>query len=427
MEVGDKLKILADAAKYDVSCSSSGVARGKHANMLGSAAAAGICHSFSEDGRCISLLKILMTNYCVYDCAYCVNRKSNDVARAAFTPEEIVGLTINFYRRNYIEGLFLSSGIMKSPNDTMIKLVEVVKRLRTIEGFNGYIHLKGIPGADEQLVHEAGKYVDRMSYNLELPTARGLRLLAPDKDRQSIIQPMQQLHRQIIQVKDTQRKISSTPTFVPAGQSTQMILGASDERDYHVLKISEALYNRMDLKRVYYSAYVPGSTHPAVIHKGNPPLNREHRMYQADWLLRFYGFKADEILSENQPDLDLAVDPKCHWALRHLELFPMEINKISLEMLLRIPGIGPISARRILKARRFASLSFEDLKGMGVVLKRARHFITCKGQYYGDGDLEIQSIRRHLLDAPKNEQISLFQTHSDIFEDKEAIIRGLLT
>lgn len=427
MEVSEKLKILADAAKYDVSCSSSGTDRSGIKGQLGSAAQAGICHSWSEDGRCISLLKILMTNVCVYDCAYCVNRKSNDIPRAAFTPEEVVSLTMNFYRRNYIEGLFLSSGILISPNETMTRLVDVVKKLRTVERFNGYIHLKGIPGADQALVEEAGKYVDRMSYNIELPTSSGLRLLAPEKDRKQIILPMQQLQKQITQFRDHRKRFQHTPKFVPAGQSTQMIIGATRETDFQVLKISEAMYERVGMKRVYYSAFVPGSNHPAVAHVGKPPLNREHRMYQADWLLRFYGFKADEILNEKDNTLDLSLDPKAQWALRHMHLFPVEVNKAPREMLLRIPGVGPTSVNRILRARKFSMLDFEDLKGMGIVLKRAKYFITCKGKYQGMGDVEPLTLRQKLLEPPKPEQINLFQLHPEVFKEEEVNLSGLLT
>jgi putative DNA modification/repair radical SAM protein len=349
------------------------------------------------------------------------------VPRAAFTPEEVVSLTINFYRRNYIEGLFLSSGIERSPDYTMQQLIAVIKKLRTQEGFNGYIHLKGIPGADEALVHEAGLYADRMSYNLELPTTRGLRLLAPEKERKRIIVPMQQVRDQTLAYRDMKKHVPSTPSFIPAGQSTQMIVGATDETDYHIIKIAEAMYDRLSLKRVYYSAFVPGSTHPAVMDRGRPPLNREHRIYQADWLLRFYGFKADEILTPEQPELDLLIDPKCQWALNHMAYFPMEVNRVSYAALLRIPGIGVTSARRIVNARRFAALSFEDLKGMGVVLKRAKYFITCKGQYQGEGDIEPVYLRRKLLEPPKPEQLSLFQTYPEVFDESEATIRGLLT
>ena len=428
MEIMDKLKILAEGAKYDVSCSSSGHERGNPDKKLGTTAIAGICHSWSDDGRCISLLKILMTNYCIYNCAYCVNRSSNDIPRAAFTPEEVVSLTINFYRRNYIEGLFLSSGIHHSPDHTMARLVAVVKQLRTKEGFNGYIHLKGIPGADPKLLEEAGRYVDRLSYNIELPTANGLKLLAPEKERQDIIQPMQLAHRLMLEQRDLKKNIKSTPSFIPAGQSTQMIVGATDETDYHILKISEAMYDRMAMKRVYYSAYVPGSTHPAVATRNTPPLNREHRIYQADWLLRFYGFKANEILTPEAPDLDLMLDPKCQWALRNMAYFPMEINRAPLNALLRIPGVGNISARRIVKARRFNALNFEDLKGLGVVLKRAKYFITCNGKYHGIGDVEPDFLRHRLLDAPKNNQVSLYELYPETFQSKkEGTYNGLLT
>lgn len=428
METMEKLKILAEGAKYDVSCSSSGHQRNNPDHKLGTTAVAGICHSWSDDGRCISLLKILMTNYCIYDCAYCVNRISNDVPRAAFTPDEVINLTINFYRRNYIEGLFLSSGILKDPNYTMERLVQIVKRLRLEEGFNGYIHLKGIPGADEHLLKEAGLYVDRLSYNLELPTTKGLRLLAPDKKRESIIAPMQAARNLMIEHKDMKKHLRNAPDFIPAGQSTQMIVGATEETDYQILRISEAMYDRLAMKRVYYSAYVPGSTHPAVVTRGKPPLNREHRIYQADWLLRFYGFKADEILTPEAPQLDLMLDPKCQWALRNLDHFPVEINRAPMNLLLRIPGIGNISARRIVKARRFANLRYEDLKGMGIVLKRAKYFITCNGLYFGAGDIESSALRTRLLDIPKMDQISLMDVYPDVFNrPEEATINGLLT
>lgn len=425
MEVLEKLKILADAAKYDVSCSSSGSTRANKGG-LGNATAAGICHSWADDGRCISLLKILMSNKCVYDCAYCVNRLSNDFPRAEFEPEEIVELTINFYRRNYIEGLFLSSAVTRNPNYTMERLVKVVKKLRLEENFHGYIHLKGIPGADEKLIREAGLYVDRMSINIELPTTNSLRLLAPQKERKEILAPMKFIKNQIDEHQLQKRRDES---FVPAGQSTQMIVGATNETDYHIVKISEALYNRMSLKRVYYSAYVPVNNHPAIIPHEVPPLQREHRIYQADWLLRFYGFQADEILSPEHPNLDMLVDPKCQWALRNLNLFPMEVNRVSFLELLRIPGIGNTSARRIMAARRFGPVSYEDLKKMGVVLKRAKYFITCKGQYYGMGDIEPMRLKMALLDKPKQSQLMLSDLYPDVFNKGLAVggAHGLLT
>ncbi|WP_294187836.1 putative DNA modification/repair radical SAM protein [uncultured Clostridium sp.] len=416
MNIKEKLNILSAAAKYDVSCSSSGSNRKNTNNGLGNAESSGICHSFAADGRCISLLKILLTNYCIYNCKYCINASSKDVPRAAFTPEEVVELTINFYKRNYIEGLFLSSAIFKNPNYTMELLLSVVKKLRIDEKFNGYIHLKAIPGADETLIKEAGKYVDRMSVNIELPSASSLKLLAPQKTKENILAPMGIIKNSIIENKDLKRNIRSTPLFVPGGQSTQLIVGATPESDYKILNLSENLYNKFDLKRVYYSAYVPVVKNekalPDIIH---PPLVREHRLYQADWLLRFYGFKAKELLKDENENFDLNFDPKTSWALNNINNFPMEVNKVSYDELLRIPGIGLRSARKILIARRVHSLSFEDLKKIGVVLKRAKYFITCRGKYYGDVSFNDENIRTRLLymDKPKidddnSEQMSFF-------------------
>ncbi|MDV4149450.1 putative DNA modification/repair radical SAM protein [Clostridium sp. AL.422] len=416
MNIKEKLNILSAAAKYDVSCSSSGSKRKNTHNGLGDAASSGICHSFAADGRCISLLKILLTNYCIYNCKYCINASSKDVPRAAFTPEEVVDLTINFYKRNYIEGLFLSSAIFKNPNHTMELLLSVVKKLRLEENFNGYIHLKAIPGADEALIKEAGKYVDRMSVNIELPSASSLKLLAPQKTKENILAPMGIIKNSIIEHKDLKRNIKSTPLFVPGGQSTQLIVGATPESDYKILNLSENLYNKFDLKRVYYSAYVPVVKNekalPDIIH---PPLVREHRLYQADWLLRFYGFKAKELLKDENENFDLNFDPKTSWALNNINNFPMEVNKVSYDELLRIPGIGVRSARKIAIARRVHSLSFDDLKKIGVVLKRAKYFITCRGKYYGDVPFNDEIIRTRLLyiDKPKlddenSEQISFF-------------------
>ena len=401
MNIKEKLNILSAAAKYDVSCSSSGSNRKNTNNGLGNADSSGICHSFAADGRCISLLKILLTNYCIYNCKYCINASSKDVPRAAFTPEEVVDLTINFYKRNYIEGLFLSSAIFKSPNYTMELLLSVVKKLRVNEKFNGYIHLKAIPGADESLIKEAGKYVDRMSVNIELPSASSLKLLAPQKTKENILAPMSIIKNSIIETKDLKRNIKSTPLFVPGGQSTQLIVGATPESDYKILHLSENLYKKFDLKRVYYSAYVP--------------LVREHRLYQADWLLRFYGFKAKELLKDENENFDLNFDPKTSWALNNITNFPMEINKVSYDELLRIPGIGVRSARKIIISRRVHSLSFEDLKKIGVVLKRAKYFITCKGKYYGGISFNDEVIRARLLymdkrkiDDENSEQMSFF-------------------
>ncbi|MFU7516246.1 putative DNA modification/repair radical SAM protein [Clostridium sp. HCS.1] len=416
MNVKEKLNILSSAAKYDVSCSSSGSNRKNTNNGLGNAANSGICHSFTADGRCISLLKILLTNYCIYNCKYCINASSKDVPRAAFTPEEVVDLTINFYKRNYIEGLFLSSAIFKSPNYTMELLLSVVKKLRVDEKFNGYIHLKAIPGADEALIKEAGKYVDRMSVNIELPSASSLKLLAPQKTKENILAPMGVIKNSIIENKDLKKNIPSTPLFVPGGQSTQLIVGATPESDYKILHLSENLYKKFQLKRVYYSAYVPVVKNekalPDIIH---PPLVREHRLYQADWLLRFYGFKAQELLKDENENFDLNFDPKTSWALNNISNFPMEINKVSYDELLRIPGIGVRSARKIMISRKVHSLSFEDLKKIGVVLKRAKYFITCKGKYYGDVSFNDENIRTRLLymDKPKiddenSEQMSFF-------------------
>lgn len=416
MNIKEKLNILSAAAKYDVSCSSSGSNRKNTNNGLGNAESSGICHSFAADGRCISLLKILLTNYCIYNCKYCINASSKDVPRAAFTPEEVVELTINFYKRNYIEGLFLSSAIFKNPNYTMELLLSVVKKLRIDKNFNGYIHLKAIPGADETLIKEAGKYVDRMSVNIELPSASSLKLLAPQKTKENILAPMGIIKNSIIENKDLKRNIRSTPLFVPGGQSTQLIVGATPESDYKILNLSENLYNKFHLKRVYYSAYVPVVKNekalPDIIH---PPLVREHRLYQADWLLRFYGFKAKELLKDENENFDLNFDPKTSWALNNINNFPMEVNKVSYDELLRIPGIGLRSARKILIARRVHSLSFEDLKKIGVVLKRAKYFITCRGKYYGDVSFNDENIRTRLLymDKPKidddnSEQMSFF-------------------
>ena len=376
-----KLMILADAAKYDVACTSSGVSRSSGGTGLGNSRACGICHSFASDGRCISLLKILLTNDCIYDCKYCKNRVSNDVPRATFTPEEICRLTIGFYRRNYIEGLFLSSGVIKNPHYTMELILETVRLLREKYDFKGYIHVKSIPGADEDLILRTGYYADRMSCNLELPTAEGLKKLAPNKTRQLILQPLRQVQKGILQNKEELTIYRHTPKFVPAGQSTQVIVGATPESDYEIISVAEAMYKKFSLRRVFYSAYIAVNKDellPAVDTK--PPLLREHRLYQADWLMRFYGFRADELLSEQHASFNIALDPKCDWALRHLDQFPVEINKASYEMILRVPGIGVTGARRICRARRYAILDFNDLKRMGIVLKRAMYFITCSGR-----------------------------------------------
>lgn len=398
MDVLEKLKILADAAKYDVSCSSSGSNRKNKKGGLGDASPAGICHSWTDDGRCISLLKILMSNYCVYDCAYCVNRLSNDLPRAVFTPEEIVDITINFYKRNYIEGLFLSSAVYKSPNYTMEMIYKVVQKLRDEEIFNGYIHVKAIPGADRDIVEKVGILVDRMSVNIELPTEEGLKILAPQKNKENILKPMEQIKNSIIKSTEERKKFRFSPKFVPAGQTTQLIVGATPDADLKILRLSEGLYKGFNLKRVYYSAFVPVSSNPNLPAIKSPPLVRENRLYQADWLLRFYGFEAGELLDENKPNFDLMLDPKCDWALRNIHLFPIEINKADYNMLLRVPGIGVKSALKIVQSRRFTSIDFDDLKKLGIVLKRAQYFITCKGKHYGIKSMNEEIIRSKIID-----------------------------
>ena len=399
MDLINKLRILSDSAKYDVSCSSSGSSRSSKKNYLGDTSSSGICHSFTPDGRCISLLKILLTNYCVYDCAYCQNRVSNDCERAAFTPEEICDLTINFYKRNYIEGLFLSSGILKNPNYTMELLLKTLKLLRQVHKFNGYIHVKAIPGSDEVLIKELGKYADRMSVNIELPSASSLRLLAPQKSKIDILSPMKTIAKEINEFNYNKRVFSHSPTFVPGGQSTQLIVGATKEHDKDILTLSENLYKNYKLKRVYYSAYIPIVKNNKLLPSISvPPLIREHRLYQSDWLLRYYGFTASELLNEKNPSLNLKLDPKSFWALNNIHLFPIEVNKAPYETLLRIPGIGLKSAKRIVISRRVHSLSYEDLKSLGVVLKRAQYFILCKGKYLGDTYFDPLLIENKLID-----------------------------
>lgn len=458
LTIQQKLEILSDAAKYDVSCSSSGVGRSNNGQGIGNSVACGVCHSFSADGRCISLLKILFTNECIYDCRYCINRVSNDMVRTAFTPEEVCTLTMEFYRRNYIEGLFLSSGIIGSPDNTMELLCETVMLLRVKYHFGGYIHLKGIPGASEDLINMAGWYADRMSVNLELPTADGLKRLAPHKNRKNILTPMRQIQRGItdnrsyLEMKDivtqpacineeklvredgTNERILSEAggllsnvaeavpgicddggrrgypsditakkaarKFVPAGQSTQMIIGATEETDYHIVTVAEALYNKFDLKRVFYSAFINVNKDdmlPSQPGGRGVPLLREHRLYQADWLLRYYGFKASELLSEDKPNFNVFLDPKCDWAIRHLEQFPVEINRADYYTLLRVPGIGVTSAKRIVKARRASALNFEDIRKMGVVLKRALYFITCSGRMMYSTKIDENYITNSLV------------------------------
>lgn len=396
--VMEKLEILSDAAKYDVSCTSSGVDRKGNGTDMGNCISAGICHSFSADGRCISLLKILLSNECIYDCKYCLNRRSNDVPRATFTPDEICELTMNFYRRNYIEGLFLSSGIVGNPDMTMELIYQTIRKLREVYRFRGYIHVKGIPGADPLLIQKTGFLADRMSVNLELPTADGLKKLAPNKHRKNILTPMRQIQQGIIQGQNEVAIYRHAPHFVPAGQSTQMIIGATPESDYQIMSVAQRLYDKFALKRVFYSAYVSINEDKELpaLHTGTPLL-REHRLYQADWLMRFYQFRAEELLNEHRPNFNILLDPKCDWALQHLEQFPVEINRADYHMLLRVPGIGVNSARRICGARRTAVLTFEDLKKIGVVLKRALYFITCSGRMMYHTKMDENYITRNLL------------------------------
>lgn len=401
MSVMEKLRILTDAAKYDVACTSSGTSRGNDGTGLGSCVQMGICHSFAADGRCISLLKILFTNECIFDCKYCINRRSNDVPRASFTPDEICELTIEFYRRNYIEGLFLSSGILRSPDYTMELICAALEKLRKVYRFQGYIHVKAIPGASEELIQRAGFLADRMSVNLELATAEGLRTLAPHKTRDKILKPMRLVQNGRSQNAYELKVYHHAPSFVPAGQSTQMIVGATPETDYQMLHVAETLYQRFDLKRVFYSAFVSVNVDKALPAKTDqgPPLLREHRLYQADWLLRYYKFEAKELLTEEEPNFNPLFDPKCNWALRHLEYFPVEVNRAPYEMLLRVPGLGYRSAGRIVRARRLVTLDFQDLKKIGVVLKRAMYFLTCNGRMMYPVKLEQDYIARNLLDA----------------------------
>lgn len=418
MDLLEKLTILTDAAKYDASCTSSGVSRGFQAGKIGntSSSVAGCCHSFSADGRCISLLKVLMTNCCVYDCKYCVNRRSNDTRRAAFTPRELAELTIQFYRRNYIEGLFLSSGVLRDPDYTTQRMIETLRLLRQEYGFNGYIHAKAIPGANPELVRQLGFLADRLSVNIELPSQKGLAALAPDKTKASILSPMRLIREQGQQNKEELVKYRHAPAFAPAGQSTQLIVGATDDSDRHILHLTESLYSRYRLKRVFYSAYVPVVENPLLpaLHT-KPPLLREHRLYQADWLLRFYGFCAEELLDVSHPNFDPMLDPKCYWAITHPEQFPVEIMSADLDRLLRVPGIGPTGARRILSARRTGLLRFGDLHKMGIVLKRAQFFILCGGRMreglrFSAETLtrQLQAVERGSLPPSAAQQLSLF-------------------
>jgi len=413
--ITEKLNILADAAKYDVSCASSGSKRKNENKGLGNASN-GICHSYTEDGRCVSLLKILLTNHCIFDCAYCVSRKSNDIQRAAFTVQEVVDLTINFYRRNYIEGLFLSSGIFKDADYTMERLVRIAKKLRTEEKFNGYIHLKSIPGASDELMNEAGLYADRLSVNLEMPTEAGLKLLAPDKNQADMIKPMGYLKNAIIQRTEEKKLFKKAPIFAPAGQSTQVIIGATPENDSEVLRSANYFYKNFNLKRVYYSGYVPvlaDSRLPAL--NTSVPMVRENRLYQADWLMRFYGFKVNEIVNDTQPHLDLDIDPKLGWAIRNMQAFPVDINKADLQMILRVPGIGLLSAQKIVSARRFGKLNWDQLKKMGVALNRAKYFVTCNSNQFERRDLTGSNIKQFILATSQSKYLKNTQVQLNLF------------
>jgi putative DNA modification/repair radical SAM protein len=405
----EKLKILAESAKYDVSCASSGTVRSNAARGLGNTVGGmGICHSFTEDGRCVSLLKIMLTNNCIYDCAYCINRKSNDLKRAAFSAGELVELTVEFYRRNYIEGLFLSSGVVISPDNTMERMVRVVKDLRTVHRFNGYIHLKSIPGCSQELISEGGLYADRMSVNLEIPTERHLMFLAPDKSFQSVFAPMRYIQQGMLQSIEDRRRLRHAPRFVPAGQSTQMIIGATPETDRDILHVSSALYRRPSMKRVYYSGYIPVNAYdkrlPAAT--GQAPLVRENRLYQADWLMRFYEFRADEIVNDRFPNLDLDIDPKLAWALRNPHCFPVDVNTADYSTILRVPGIGVKSAKLILAARRFGQLTPEQLKKIGIVMKKAKYFIACRGLPLNTvNEVTPEYVRKALVEPKKKRMI----------------------
>lgn len=394
--VTEKLSILADAAKYDVSCASSGSDRKNKNKGLGNAGN-GICHAYTEDGRCVSLLKILLTNHCIFDCAYCVSRKSNDVKRAAFTVDEVVDLTINFYRRNYIEGLFLSSGIFKNADYTMERLVRIAKKLREEHNFHGYIHLKAIPGASPELLKQAGMYADRLSVNVEMPTEQSLKLLAPDKNRADMIAPMQYLKGAILQNREEKKVIKKTPLFAPAGQSTQMVIGATPESDMEILLMANQFYKQMQLKRVYYSGYVPVSNDNRLPAIGTPvPMVRENRLYQADWLMRFYGFKVGEIVNPDHPHLDMDIDPKLSWALRNMQVFPVDVNRADLQVILRIPGIGRQSAQKIIAARKFNLLTWDHLKKIGIAFNRAKYFITCHTRHF-EKELMPGQIKQQIL------------------------------
>lgn len=413
--VREKLKILADAAKYDVSCASSGSTRRNTNKGLGDTGS-GICHTYTSDGRCVSLLKILLTNFCIYDCAYCVTRKSNDIERTAFTVKEVVDLTINFYRRNYIEGLFLSSGIFKNADYTMERLVRVAKELRQQHKFNGYIHLKTIPGASDELMKEAGLYADRLSVNIEIPTESGLKLLAPDKDRQDMIRPMNYLKNEIIQNKEERKLFRKSPLFVPAGQSSQMIIGATKETDKDIMYTADSMYRNFSLKRVYYSGYVPISNDSRLPMLNTAvPMVRENRLYQADWLMRFYGFNVRELLNPATPHLDLDIDPKLGWALRNLDKFPIDINKADLQLILRVPGIGVQSAQKIVSARIYQRLNWDHLKKLGVALNRAKYFITCSSREFERRNLSATQIKQYILSTSASKYLKSQPAQLELF------------
>ncbi|APA66103.1 MULTISPECIES: putative DNA modification/repair radical SAM protein [Maribacter] len=413
--IKEKLNILADAAKYDVSCSSSGSNRKNKNNGLGDTGN-GICHTYTEDGRCVSLLKILLTNHCIFDCAYCVTRKSNDIKRAAFKIQEVVDLTINFYRRNYIEGLFLSSGIFKSADHTMERLIAVAKKLREEENFNGYIHLKSIPGASDELMYEAGLYADRLSVNIEIPTISGLKLLAPDKKHEDFIKPMQKVKDEIIRYKEEKKIIKSTSKYAPAGQSTQMIIGATGESDKDIMYSATHFYKNFKMKRVYYSGYVPISSDSRLPSLGSEvPMLRENRLYQTDWLLRFYGFSVNEILDVNNPNLDMDIDPKLMWALRNLNHFPIDINKAEARMLARIPGIGMGSVHKIISGRKYRNLNWEHLKKMGVALNRAQYFIICNSSDWERRDLDANKIKGMILQSQNSKYKNIHSNQLSLF------------
>ena len=415
--IKEKLEILADAAKYDVSCSSSGSNRKNKNKGLGDSSGMGICHSYSEDGRCISLLKILLTNHCIYDCAYCVTRRTNDIKRAAFKVQEVVDLTINFYRRNYIEGLFLSSGIFKNADYTMERLIKVAKKLREEENFNGYIHLKSIPGASDELMREAGLYADRLSVNIEVPTVSGLKLLAPEKKHEDFTKPMEKVKNEIIQFKQESKFIKSTPKYAPAGQSTQMIVGATGESDRDIMYSANYYYKQYQMKRVYYSGYVPISTDPRLPSiTSKVPMLRENRLYQTDWLLRFYGFDIRELLNNHHPNLDLDIDPKLSWALRNQHLFPVNINSADKMMLARVPGLGMRSVHKIIQARKYRNLNWENLKAIGVALNRAKFFIICNSRIWERKEWTPDQIKAQIIKTSTGKFRKDYSTQLNLFE-----------